>query len=409
MSEHLILRLSEPPVAATAVVMTSDGRLSRAAAHVPLTTAAALAEGRTVSVLVPCDRAVVLAAEVPKASAARMRNLLPFSLEDHFATDIDDLHFASGARLPDGRIMAAVTDREQMSQWLDALRAAGIEPDGMYAECDGVPDTPSTTVLLVEGPFVLGRKPGEPPFRLESLALDEILTLLGEQAGEGSDVQHVMIYGSSAALEERAAEIHALRAAIADVDVRDIRDGATALLAAKIVGRGATNLLQSDYAPRSDLLESARPWLPAAGIAAGLLLLTVIGLAIDVFRLDRANDALTARTEEICSQQFGTPLPSACRAEAQRRLAAAGQSASSADVSFLQVLGAIADSDGSTSIEAMSYRNRTLDIDMTVPDVEALDEFSRRVADSRMFEVRPLSNTPQDDGLRSRVQVVTAP
>jgi general secretion pathway protein L len=407
-SENLFVRLGESTDRVEAAILSAEGRLLRSPAVIPLSGAAALAEGRRVSVIVPSDQAVVLGAEIPRTSAAKTRSLLPFSLEDHFATDIEELHFAVGAPLPDGRITAAAVERVQLDRWLTMLAESGIRPQAVYPACDGMPAIPSTTTLLLDAGSVLGRRPEEPPFDVPGLGIDDVFALLGSDDPAQADLRHVMVYGSAAELEAQADGLDSLRRRVPDVDVRELRDAALPLLAATLIARGGTNLLQGEYAPKSNIRAALRPWRTAAAVAAGIAALWIFGAGIDYLKLRSADSALTERTVEICSRDFGTAVESACRAEAQRRLTSIGQSSSSGDASFLAALSVVADAVDSAELEALSYRNRTLDLDMIVSDVTALDEFSRAVGNSREFEARALSNTPQDGGLRSRVQVIVA-
>ena len=110
-------------------------------------------------------------AALPAASQARLRQLVPFSLEELLADDVDQMVFAIGARLPSGATQIAAVARKRMDAWLAELRAAGIEPHAMCSEADGIPDIPATLVLIIEGERIAGRKPGQAPFVFDGLAL----------------------------------------------------------------------------------------------------------------------------------------------------------------------------------------------------------------------------------------------
>ena len=91
----------------------------------------------------------------------------------------------------------------------------------------------------------------------------------------------------------------------------------------------------------------------------------------------------------------------------QRRLSDAGQPVSTGQENFLSALAVVADAASpDMQIEALSYRNKVMDLELVLPGVSALDEFDQRVASSARFELRLLTNTPEDSGIKSRVQVV---
>ena len=406
MSEYLYLRMEESGGPVEAAVLSAEGRLLRAPAKLALQQAAALAEGRRVAVIVPSNIAVVLATEIPKTSAARQRTLLPFALEDQFATDIENLHFSAGATLADGRTLATVVQRNTLDAWLDELADAGIFPQSLYSACDGIPETPSTTVMLIDGDSISGRRPDGPPFQLDGFGLTDAWDVLNdEEDDQGPDSRHALIYASAEGLDRHAAAIDTLREQVPDLDLRELRDRGLPLIASTLIARGGTNLLQGDYAPKSNVRAALKPWVPVAALAAGFVAVAIISAGVDFLKLRSADGELTERTAQLCSQAFGTTQSASCQSEARRQLTSAGQTASSGQASFLGALAAIAGAVDEAGFDALSYRNGTLDLEMVVSDVAAIDELSRQIDADGRFQVRPLSNTPDDAGLRTRLQV----
>jgi general secretion pathway protein L len=406
MAEQLFVRLVDSVDDVDAVVLSTDGRLLRTETAVPLSAVATLANGRRVSVFTPPGEAVVVAAEIPRVSASRMRSLLPFSLEDSFATDVDELHFAAGRTQADGKVAAAVISRASIEDRLAEVRAAGLEPQSMYAPCDGVPDTPSTTNLVLDGDCILGRQPDQCGFRLEGVDLDTVWGLLEESDPEATALRHVTVYGRADDLAARRTEIDQLRARVPDLETRELRSGPVELLAVTLARGIGTNLLQGRYAPKSNVKAALRPWYAAAALAGALIVITLVNMTSELVRLRQADAALAQQTQSLCSGRFATSQLSACEAEVQRRLASVGQASTAAESSFLSTLRAVAGASDMGTLEAVSYRNDVLDLDMRIPSVAELDAFAQRVASGSPFEVETLSNTPQDQGLRSHVQVL---
>ena len=120
----------------------------------------------------------VVAAEaaLPAASQARLRQIVPFSLEESLADDVEHMVFAIGARLPSGTTQVAAVAKERMDSWLGRLRAAGIVPHVLCSEADGVPDIPATLVLVIEGERISCRKPGHAPSVFDGLTLEQVLS-----------------------------------------------------------------------------------------------------------------------------------------------------------------------------------------------------------------------------------------
>src|SRR5690606_30373784 len=162
--EHLVVRLREDPTQAQWAAFDDHGRVVRQAQTGQLSAAAELAAGRRVIVVVPGVEVILTEAAVPKASPARLRKIVPFSLEDSLAEDVEELAFAVGRRTEAGSVPVAVVARARLDEWLAQLSAAGLVPQAMYSDADGVPDTPSTVTFIVEGDRVYGRAPGRAAF-----------------------------------------------------------------------------------------------------------------------------------------------------------------------------------------------------------------------------------------------------
>jgi general secretion pathway protein L len=409
MAENLFIRLDESVAEATALVLNDEGRIVEPPRPSLLEDLAGLAAGRKVVVLLPGTTAIATRAAIPKASQSRVRQLLPYSLEEAFATDIDTLHFAAGRRGPSGDLAVSVISKERLEAWLEAIENSGIHPYAVYSEADGVPDTPSTLNLIIEGACIYGRRPGGAPFVLEGLSLPEILALFAAREEQGSDLQHLLVYIDSDSKPARLPELAEVHPRVASLDIKELPQGILPRLATTLVFEPGTNLLQGAYAPRSDVTGLLRPWYTAAALLLALIAVTVGTKAAEYILLKRQDAALTEQVAAICSRSFGSGDLSSCRTQMRSRLLAAGEQASSGSETFLSTLSVIADSQENESrIEALSYRNRVVDLQLTVPSVTSLDAFAQRISETDRFDVRVQSTTPRDSQVESRIQVVGA-
>src|SRR5688572_14076351 len=66
------------------------------------------AQGRRVIVLAPSEALLLACAKLTARNRTQLIKALPYALEEQLAQDIDDLHFAIGNKLADGRYPAAV-------------------------------------------------------------------------------------------------------------------------------------------------------------------------------------------------------------------------------------------------------------------------------------------------------------
>ncbi|HEX7080305.1 MAG TPA: type II secretion system protein GspL [Gammaproteobacteria bacterium] len=402
--EHLVIRLHADPATAEWAVFDDSGRVVSRAAVGPLADAAGVAAGRRVIVLVPAVDVISTEATLPKASASRLRKMLPYSLEDALAEDVDDLFFAVGPRLESGAVTVAVVGRERLEAWLGALAESGITPSAVYSDADGVPDTPSTLTVVVAGDLVYGRAPGRPPFVLEGVALEEVPDIVDGS----SELRHALVYVDEAASARQEEALRALSERIPNCQVKLMADGALYHLAATITSRPGVNLLQGPYAPKSSIGVLLKPWRVAAGLAAAVLVLGVLAQGVEYLSLVRQDRALTDLLTESCRRDMGAPALDACRAAVRSRLGGRGL-LQGPDDGFLSALAVIAEARVEDSrLEALSWRNDVLDLQLTVPDVPALDAFAQAVERSEQFAVRIQSANSAESAVEGRVQLIGA-
>ena len=405
MAETFFVRLSEAGTA-TWGAFDATGRLVGALGRGSLQAAHAVLAGRRCTALV--DAVDVLSAEavLPAASHARLRQIVPFSLEEQLANDVDEMVFAIGARLPSGATQVAAVARERMDAWLVELRAAGIATHALTSEADGIPDIPATLVIVVEGSRIAGRKPGRAPFVFEGMGLREALSLALAGKLHEDELRHVRIFADAAGHARFAAELEALGGEFASVEVKILAEGVFPHLAATLAQRPGTNLLQGAYAPKSNWPALLKPWRLAASLLAAAVGLGLVLEGASYWQLSRADAALDAAVSEACRRVVGDPSTSGCQREVRQRLGA-GTSTTTED--FLSTLAAIASvRDPEMRIDGLSYRNRAMDLQLLAPSVTALDSLSRELEQTRRFDVEIQAANPADTGTEGRLRIVGA-
>lgn len=405
MAETLFERLSRAG-AATWGAFDATGRLVGPVGHGALENARAQLANRRCAVLV--DAADVLTAQVdlPTASQTRLRQIAPFSLEESLADDLEQLVFAIGARLASGATQVAAIARERLEGWLAQLRAAGIVPQVVCSEAEGVPDIPSTLVLVLEGGRIAGRKPGQPPFVLEGLTLAQALDLVVGPRSPETEPRHVRVFVDDAARAQFRAELARLGEEFASAEVKLLGDGVFPHLAATLAQRAGTNLLQGAYAPKSNWLALVRPWKVAASLLVASVVLAGVLRGAEYWQLRRADAELSTVVGAACQRLVGATSTSACEREVRQRL---GASAGGSSESFLSTLAAVAAARSpEMRIDALSYRNRGMDLQLIAPSVPALDELSRSLEQTRRFDVEIEAANQGPNGTEGRLRIVGA-
>ena len=266
---------------------------------------------------------------------------------------------------------------------------------------------PGTLTLICDGSGVIGRRPGDAPFAFDEMSLVEVWDLLANERDDRSDLQAVVLFADGTTLDERRSEIDDLRQRVESVNVRELSYGTLPRLAATLLNAPGVNLLQGDYAARSNWTDLARPWRAAAMLVGALLAMSLLGTALEGWKLGREDEALGSEVSSICAASYSSPQESRCRLEMQRRLSGAGQSAASGSGTFLRMLASVAGASGeSMQLEDIAYRDGVMTLQATIPSVGYLDSFGQGVSEAGNFNVITVSTAPKANAVETRLQIV---
>ncbi|HEY4368556.1 MAG TPA: type II secretion system protein GspL [Steroidobacteraceae bacterium] len=415
MSEALVIRFKSDSTATVPGVVDSpvewltidtSGTKHGNAQTGTLSEAAAMAAGRKVIVFVPGTDVLLCEPVLPPKSGAKLLQIIPFALEEQLAADVEDLHFAVGKRETRPGTPVAVVARELVDKWLAALATAGLQPEALYAETSVLPVTPNGITLLVDGTRVYVQRDGTPGAVLDVEPLIEALQLAlasGEEARE-----HVTIYLTEDVYERERDLFEGLREFTASLQLKLLPDGVLQLLATNAFQSAPVNLLQGSYAVKTKLKLSFRPWRYAAMLAATFLVLHVGLKAWQSYELQRTEARLDDEITQVFQQGIpGAPVPDtmAARKQFEMRLGGLrGTGPVGGMLSALNTLGeALAQAPG-TNIEALSYRENTLDLRVLAPSVDALDKI-QHVATEHGVATEIQSASPRDSKIEGRLQL----
>lgn len=410
MPEFLVVRLhsaAAETIGAAAEWIVTDGSGARRSnvQSGPLDLAAATTASRKIIVLVPGTDALLAEPVLPVKSGAKLAQVVPFALEEHLATDVEDLHFAVGKRETRPGTPVAVVSHARMEAWQALLADAGLHADAIYPETAALPETPNAITLLIDGARVYVRRSDTRGAVLDVQPLIEALQLAlasGEEARE-----HVTIYLSEDDYERERELLEGLREFTASLQMKLLPDGPLPLLAANIVRDGGVNLLQGRYQSKRKLQLSFAPWRYAAVLAL-VFLASHIGLkSWQYFHYKGKEARVDAQIGELYQQLMpGAPLPdtSAARRTVEARL---NQLRGSGPVSgMMMTLAALGEAMGqvpNTNVESIAYTNNTTHLRVLAPSVAELDRI-RQVASEHGLDAKIESETPRDSKREGRLQ-----
>jgi general secretion pathway protein L len=421
MSETLVIRLvatdrAAGPDAGLAewAVVDATGACVVPPAAGPLGGAESMAAGRRTVVLVPAERVLRTRAEVPVKGASRIAQALPFALEDLLAEDVEELHFAAGARLADGQVAVAVVRQEWMASWLARLDAAGINPQALYADSDGVIDVEGTSTLILEQQHAILRDPGGDPVVAELDGLDSLLALWLAQprppAVDGAvpprnlQVYDATVDGVSNATWEN------LQAQVESLEVRRLADGALLRLAAVVVTSPGVNLLQGDYARRTSMGSYWPRWRLAAALVGALAVTMIAATGADAWRLKRESAGLETTIRQAASFTFpGMPDSGDLRALVDARLQGSNGTPSAAGkqrfLATLQIVAGAVAKTGNATVEGMNYRAGVMELQVRAPSADSLDSIRKLVTENGDLKAEIQSSNSVGDEIQGRIRI----
>lgn len=365
-------------------------------------------QGRIV-VLIPATDVLLTSVNIPIRNAARLKQALPFAMEEQLADSLGDLHFATGSRSGGSEVPVAVIRRNLLDEYLERLSEAGLEPQIILGEQAAIPGSPTATTWLIDGQRCYFRYPNEAPFAMEGDDIEDFILLGDPRARDPEGGAHLTVYLEPDKQESLADGLEKLRDDLASLEVRLMPDGPLPLLVPGAFDRKAINLLQGDYAPSTGMEKTWKPWRVAAILIAVLFALSLVKQASTLYQLNAQNKQLDAVIESI----FRDALPDVQRivnprAQMESRLAAARAASGAIDAPFLTAVDIISravTSAPNSRIEALSFRNGVMELKISVPGVDTLDRIQKEVVADGQLDASILSATPRSEGVEGRLRV----
>lgn len=339
-----------------------------------------LTTGRRVALLVPGSEVAQFEAALPAGNETRLLQLAPFALEDQLAQDIDDLHFAVGARdAASGAVPVAVVERERMQQWMDRAASLHLLPQAVYAESDLAPVLPGHVTMVAHGEQLLLRQGEGRALQLPAadpgLALEMLLGGAEQIAGT-----HLAVFSTPDEWPRHAAAIEALRTRVASFKVQLATGGPLALYALGLAQSRPINLLQGAFRPQRAAGNGWRAWRGVAIAALALLLLHAAGSWWQLRQLRAASRGMEASIARLYGSIFPGQAPGAApRRTLERRLAeVAGGTGNQG--ALLPLLAAVADASQGVpmaELQSLTFQPGSLRLRMSAPDAMSLEQFSQ--------------------------------
>lgn len=407
-NEWLLLRLpaqDDAPLSWAAVDAT--GRLQSAPADEHDPELSAMLAGRRVAVLAPCGDVSRLEVQLPAGNEARLLQLVPFALEDQLSEDIEDLHFAVGARdAASGMVPVAVVNRQRMQGWLERVSALQLSPVTVMAESDLVPQVPGHVTMVAGDDALLLRREGGAPLVMPDDDPGFALEMLVGGAAELATV-NLVVHAAEADWHRHAPRIEPLRDRVASYNVQLETSGLLALYARGLPQARPVNLLQGGFRPNQSTVVAWERWRGAAVALLALLLLHMAGTWWTLHSLQSESEQLDRSMASLFDSVFPGQEPGVSpRRQFEQRLAQiAGGAADKGEL--LPMLAALAAAQQNVPVarlDSVNFKSGSMQLRVGAPDASTLQQYSEAMrAGGYLAEV--LSGQSQEAGYTGQIAV----
>ncbi|MEO5341908.1 MAG: type II secretion system protein GspL [Gammaproteobacteria bacterium SHHR-1] len=360
--------------------------------------AAAQVQGQTLLVLLPAPQVLLTRAKLPKGSSSRLRQALPYVLEEQLCSEVEQLHFALGDKTEGEPTPCAVIERTLLQQHLQRLAEAGLNPQALMAESQ-VWTAPEGQWRLLLGPeYGLLAMDQEPTRLLDSQDWPQWLQLNLNQAALPPQQLEIID------CRDRPEPQPLASFGLASQYTHSPGQWDHHLLQQPAPAYGFS-LLQGDFSTDERLGRLLRPWRTAA-----LLLILWLGLqlGLDIYEHRQLKQQLRQLDTQV-AELFHQALPDSrlvnARVQMERALQQQGQQGQGDDLAIL--LQGLAPAHGipGLQLDRLRYQPGELSLEVRVAALDGLDKLRNNIASQAGWQVAIQSATAGSDGVRGRLLV----
>ena len=171
----------------------------------------------------------------------------------------------------------------------------------------------------------------------------------------------------------------------------------------------AINLLQGDYSHKEQVGKMLRPWRTAIILGAAWLLLQVGSFITDYSRLSSLAEEQQAEITSIFKQAMpGSRLVPGSEKELMVRTLAKLKGGGGSNNGLLELLaqaGKIIKDTNGVSLRTLRFKGNKLDVDMNLPDLQALDKFKQRLKQEAKLSVEIISASSRNGKVEARLSI----
>ena len=333
--------------------------------------------------------------DIPTRKRANLLAAIPYALEENLSEELENLHFTLCDWAPGERARVLVVARELLEGWLALFAEAGVQLDGIVPELSLLPVHPESDVTLVrpDSDQYLIKTDAYRGFSCDQAAFD---FWWGDAENRALRI----------AVEDQAFAVELNQQGAQNVSHWGIGKTFESWLEhAPGQLKAAPSMLQGDYEP-----EHLKPKSNLLNIAAGIVLLALIGLGAshwyEAAQLEKRLEANQQAVRDLFAQAF----PGEEYLGRPRRQIASLLSISEddpADEMFQYLLGVSAQTAPrhGAQLEEINYRDRQLQIGVSVPNFAALEKLTDEINAQTDLQAVLISSGARDQRVTGQIKI----
>ena len=348
--------------------------------------AAEKAKGYQVSVVLTGEDVLFLNAEVPGKNSQRIRQAVPYILEESLIDDVDKLHFST-KKYKENSYHVAVIDKSCFKIILEELKKSGINPDIVTTDYLLLNDE---DILFSDGARVL-YKSTELSFsvsNINNVAFDTLKPQKIIQCG----VSNQQLLERFTGVSNENCESQPLLCLVENSSVID-----------------SLNLLQGDFKKTKKWSEAGKKWLPVAAVLFIWLSLQGGLFIADYIGYSQKNEALKSQINAIYKKTF----PNAKRivnakvqmqqklSDLQKRKGQSGRSFSN----MLTASAAIFSRTKGLKIKSLRYYDGSINLELELESLQALEKLKIQLSNNKDYNVEVKSAYSTKNNVTAQLQI----
>jgi general secretion pathway protein L len=359
------------------------------------------AASASIQVWTPAAETLLTQTRLPTQSRQRIVQALPYALEDQLLGDPESLHFAY-RREADGALSVAITARERLQVWREALTQAGLNPASLCPVTLAVPWAADGWSAVFWEDEILVRRGAAAGFVCpfsENTPPAMLALALAEAAKAKQSPEFLVVFQPPRGFRpETWAEALKIPVRVENASLLDRQPDLRAPL----------DLLQGELAPSGQLRASLRPYRPAAALLLVWLLGNVVFDLYDWLRLRSQHQRYQREMTAILIEAFpDTKVVRDPAAQMKSNLERLQRHRGAGSQDLLPVLARVTPAlaaDTRVRVRGLRYAERTLTLDLTVPASGTLETLKQALRGAGL-QAEILSATARGREVDGRLRV----